>query len=163
LWRIHTPYEFVSGNPKVFGVPTNRSLADIRFRHGAHRCKRHDLARVYMEQERYKEAESLFKKVLEVRDAGGSFEEAQRADSLHYLASVYVKQNRSGQAEPLYRRALEIRDRVLGPKAEQTLITAYNLAQVCAEQGNYDEAEKLFRRVAENGAINPTDTEASDR
>jgi tetratricopeptide (TPR) repeat protein len=103
------------------------------------------LARFYLEQHRYCDAEPLFQRVVEIRAAD------RRSDSSlpHYLqelAKVYEAQEKYAAAEGLYRRALKI-SKELDQSKDFLIVRALDaLARFCQERGRYPEAEDLSRR-----------------
>ena len=103
------------------------------------------LARFYLEQHRYCDAEPLFQRVVEIRAAD------RRSDSSlpHYLqelANVYEAQEKYAEAEELYRRALKIAEELDQPKDFLIVRALDALARFCEERDRYPEAENLSRR-----------------
>jgi len=103
------------------------------------------LSRFYVEQHRYADAEPLFRRVLEIREA-----ERPSDPSLAYyfqeLAKVYEAQGKYGPAEELYRRALKLSEALDESKDFLIVRALYDLAQFCQARGRYSEAEDLSRR-----------------
>ena len=103
------------------------------------------LARFYVAQHRYSDAEPLFERVVEVRGAD------RRSDSslpfyLQELAKVYEAQEKYAAAEESYRRALKICEEVEGPADFFAVRALDDLARFCQARGRYPEAEELSRR-----------------
>ena len=103
------------------------------------------LARFYVEQHRYSEAEPLFKRALEIREA----DRTPNSSLPHYLqefAKVYEAQERYDAAEELYRRALKICAELGGPTDFLIVRALDNLAGFLQARGRYPEAEELSRK-----------------
>jgi tetratricopeptide (TPR) repeat protein len=107
------------------------------------------LARVYKEQSRDHEAESLLGKTLEVRRRVLGAEHPETLTSMYYLAWLYWEQRRFDEAETLLVKALEVRHRVLGAEHPDTLTSMFGLGWVYHMQGRRDEAEPLFIKAVE--------------
>jgi tetratricopeptide (TPR) repeat protein len=102
------------------------------------------LARFYVTQHRYEEAESLFHRALEI------YEEDRRPNyslSRHLadFAKIYEAQEKYYAAEELYRRALKICEE-LGTDTGFNVRALDDLAGFCRARGRYAEAEDLYRR-----------------
>jgi tetratricopeptide (TPR) repeat protein len=97
-------------------------------------------------QGHYKEAESIHRRCLELRERvlGEDHEDTLRC--INQLASVLRKQGKYVDAEVLLRRCLKLGERVLGEEHKDTLISIYMLACVLHEQGKYVDAEAFFRQ-----------------
>jgi tetratricopeptide (TPR) repeat protein len=74
----------------------------------------YNLANVRTEQERYDEAEALYKRALAIREKALGPEHPDVAMLLSDWATSYEAQGRSEDAELLYVRALSIREKALG-------------------------------------------------
>ncbi len=103
------------------------------------------VARLYVEQHRYSEAEPIFEQALEFREA------KHPADSslAHYLmefAKVYEALEKYGPAEELYRRALKICEELETPSDFAIVRALDDLARFYKARGRYAEAEELARR-----------------
>jgi serine/threonine protein kinase/Flp pilus assembly protein TadD len=98
---------------------------------------------------RYREAEPVLRRALEIRRANypeGSLEIAQ---SLDRLADPLSLLSNLKEAEQLLREALAMRRRAL-PASDPTVGTAMNnLAQILHLRGNYNEAESLLREAVQ--------------
>jgi tetratricopeptide (TPR) repeat protein len=103
------------------------------------------LARFYVEQHRYADAEPLFKRFLENREAN----RASDSSFPHYLlefAKIYEGQEKYEAAEELYRRALKICEEVGKPEDFSIVRALDDFAAFCRARGRYAEAEELARR-----------------
>lgn len=103
------------------------------------------VAKFYVEQHRYSEAEPLFKRVAEIREAERPSDKS-RIHYLHDLAKVYAAQEKYAEAEETYRRSLKIAEELEQPKAFDLVRAIDELAQFLKERGRYAEAEELSRR-----------------
>jgi len=103
------------------------------------------LARFYVERQRYRKAEPLFQRVLEIREA----DRPSDPSLTHYfqeLAKVYEAQEKYALAEELYRRALKFSEALDEPKEFLIVRAVDDLARFCHARGRYAEAEDLSRR-----------------
>jgi tetratricopeptide (TPR) repeat protein len=104
------------------------------------------LARFYVEQHRYSEAEPLFQRILEIREDSNS--DNVRAHHLQELAKVCEAQEKYERAEELYRQALTIQEKAAAEKPDGFML-ARALADVAGfykTRGRYAEAEDFSRR-----------------
>ncbi len=92
-----------------------------------------ELGRLYVDQNKYDEAEKIFRKASEMG----------HLPSYNELGRLYVKQNKYDQAEEIFRKALEI---------DADALPIYNeLGCLYVKQNKFDEAEKIFRKALEMG------------
>ena len=103
------------------------------------------LARFYVAQHRYDEAESLFQRALEIHEANPS-PNSYLPGHLKDFAKFYEEQRKYEAAEKLYRRALEVCEQSRGTYSAFTVRAVDDLAGFCRVRGRYAEAEKLYRR-----------------
>ncbi|MGH7601717.1 MAG: FxSxx-COOH system tetratricopeptide repeat protein, partial [bacterium] len=89
----------------------------------------------------YAEAESLYRRSLEIREKQLGPEHPAVATSLNNLAALLESQGKSADAEPLFRRSLKIREKQLGLEHPATGVSYGNLAGVLKAQGKYADAE----------------------
>jgi serine/threonine protein kinase/tetratricopeptide (TPR) repeat protein len=100
------------------------------------------LALLYIDQGRYREAETLFAKVLEKGE--------KHSETLTYMNNLGVLYHNHGhykEAEPLLTKALEGRRRVLGEEHPDTLNSMNSLAVLYHSQGRFNEAEQLLAKA----------------
>ena len=102
---------------------------------------------VYHDEGRSKEAEELFKQVMEMKKRGLGEEHPDTLTSIVNLASTYRKQGRWKVAEELFEQVIEMRKRVLGEKHPETLTSMAYLASTYWDQGRWKEAEELEVQV----------------
>jgi tetratricopeptide (TPR) repeat protein len=98
--------------------------------------------------ERYHEAEILFKETLEKRKRLNG-NDPNTLISMANLALTYSNQGRWAEAEGLEMQVMETRKTVLGSKHPDTLASMANLALTYSNQGRWAEAETLFVHVIE--------------
>jgi|SRR5712692_3347661 len=103
------------------------------------------LAKFYVAQHRYDEAEPLFQRALEIHEADTSRNSYLPAH-LKDFAKLYEEQGKYEAAEELYRRALEVCEQSRGPHNLFTVRALDDLAGFCRARGRYAEAEKLCRK-----------------
>ena|SRR3989449_3137524 len=103
------------------------------------------LARFYVAQHRYDEAEPLFQRALEIHE-GDTSPHSYLPAHLKDFAKFYEEQGKFEAAEKLYRRALEVCEQLRGTYSLFTARALDDLAGFCRERGRYAEAEKLCRR-----------------
>jgi tetratricopeptide (TPR) repeat protein len=103
------------------------------------------LARFYVQQHRYADAEPVFQRALETREA----DRGEDSSLPHYLlefAKVFEAQEKYGPAEDLYRRSLRLAEEAEQPKDFSVVRALDELARFCRTRGRYAEAEDLSRR-----------------
>jgi tetratricopeptide (TPR) repeat protein len=104
---------------------------------------------MYWSQDRYGEAEPLFKKAVAVGEKSLPADHQSLATWYNNLALVYRDQGRYSEAEPLLKKAIAISEGTL-PADHPTLATWYhNLALTYHAQDRFDEAGPLYRRAIE--------------
>ena len=101
------------------------------------------LAECYFEGQRYNEAESNCKRVLEICDRAGD-DGLTYATSARLLARVYYVQRRFEDALPHCQRALAIRERLLQPLDPELANSKFNAARVLHDLARFEEAEPLY-------------------
>src|SRR6267154_177379 len=111
------------------------------------RLKLNNLAALYQRQERYAEAEPLFKRALAIHEKAAGRQHPAVATLLNNLGQVDKVQCRYAEAEPLIKRSLAIREKVLGPDHPDVARSLNNLADLYERQGRYAEAQPLFERA----------------
>jgi tetratricopeptide (TPR) repeat protein len=103
------------------------------------------LARFYVEQHRYADAEPLFRRMLEIREASHPSDQSI-PHYLQELASICAAQEKYAEAEELYRRALKIAEDLDEPKEFLIVRALDELARFYAARNRYPEAEGIGRR-----------------
>ncbi|KAI1468196.1 P-loop containing nucleoside triphosphate hydrolase protein [Daldinia caldariorum] len=81
------------------------------------------VAPVPLAQEKYEEAELLFREAFELRSMAVGEENLQSIDALHYLAGALYRQRKYGEAKILYVRVIELKRKMWGEAHSNTLET----------------------------------------
>jgi len=108
-----------------------------------------ELGVLYQQLGMVAEAETLIRRVLEIRVETLGEDHPSSLTSLNQLADFLFSQGRIDEVEPLDRKTLEIRRRVLGDDHPDTLRSLNGLAATFFNQGRYGEAVPLFREGLE--------------
>jgi tetratricopeptide (TPR) repeat protein len=98
-------------------------------------------------RDRAAEAESLYRRALELNEKELGAEHPNVAVDLNNLAEALRLSGKSEEAEALFRRALRIDERVLGPQNPTVATVLNNLAKVLRDTNRPAEAESLFNRA----------------
>jgi CHAT domain-containing protein/Tfp pilus assembly protein PilF len=109
----------------------------------------YNLARLYRAQDRYAEAEPLYRRSLELWEKTYGPNHPYVAGALSGLARAHERQGRYAEAEELYRRALAIEEAALGPNHSHVAISLDTLGGVYEKQGRYADAEAYYKRSLE--------------
>jgi serine/threonine protein kinase/TolA-binding protein len=114
-----------------------------------------ELARLYVIQNRYKEAEALFTEgiVLGDQELPGK-DHPLTLRHVNDLGVLRILQQQYGEAESLLQRALEGRKLKLGKDHPYTLDTIKDLGLLRREQRRYKDAEKLLTEALEGIQLN---------
>ncbi len=102
------------------------------------------LAKLYMRERRYKQAEDIYRMLMNSREISVGNDDPTLADDAAELAELYERQERFGEAEALYRLAMTIRERVLGPYHMDVAKCAIHLADLYRVQGKTAKADALY-------------------
>ncbi len=108
------------------------------------------MAKMYLRQERFGEAEGLYREVLSARRRVLGPDHPDTLTSMNSLTIMYARQGRYPEAEKLFRETVEARRRILGPDHPDTLAAMANLAVVVAAQRKYQQAEELDREILDS-------------
>ena len=103
-------------------------------KHPATATSLNNLAYLYFNQGKYKQAEPLFIQALQLKKQLLGFNHPDTATSLNNLALLYYGQGKYEQAEFLFIQALEISERVLGKNHPITLTFRGNLEYLRGKQ-----------------------------
>jgi tetratricopeptide (TPR) repeat protein len=106
-----------------------------------------EIALVYYENAKYKEAEPLMKRALKIDEASLGKDHPDVATDLNNLGQLYQDTNRLKEAEPLMKRALKIDEASLGKDHPKVAIDLNNLAQLYKKTNRLQEAEPLLQRA----------------
>ncbi|KAJ1338605.1 nephrocystin-3 [Microdochium nivale] len=105
------------------------------------------LARLYADQGRFREAETMYNRALQGKEKVWGAEHMSTLDTVHNFATLYANQGRLQKAEAMYNRALEGFEKAWGPEHTSTLETVNGLAILYANQGRLQEAEAMYNRA----------------
>jgi tetratricopeptide (TPR) repeat protein len=112
-----------------------------------------NLAQAYQFQEKFAEAERLFKRAIPIlendKNSAGNEGHPFLVLVLGNFADMYREQNRDAEAAALCQQALSIRERALGPDHPDVATDLNNLAVLYQAQGRYAQAEPLYQRSFE--------------
>lgn len=106
-----------------------------------------NLAVLYGKRGKYKEAEPLCQRALEIREKVLGTNHPDVAKQLNNLALLCQNQGKYEAVERYYRRALAIYEGQLGPDNPNVARTKNNLASCYLKQGKYAEAETLYKEI----------------
>jgi tetratricopeptide (TPR) repeat protein len=135
-WREYLPHALYLANSAEFQALQD-NYHDFLARTGS--CLQSD--------GRYREAEIIFRNVLEKRERACGPDDVDTLTSVSQLGSVLARQGKYEEAEAMHRRALQGYEKVLGPEHPDTLTSVSKLGSVLARQGKYEEAEAMHRRA----------------
>jgi tetratricopeptide (TPR) repeat protein len=152
LDAISKRYEefLAAGNYPAALIEAQRFEAGVKARFGVNHADYggalNNLARVYMAQGKYADAEGLFKRALAIYEKTQGPDRPNVAHVLTGLAAVYADQGKYADAEGTLKRALTIYEKARGVSQRAVANTLSNLAIVYTEQGKYADAEPLYQR-----------------
>ena len=106
-----------------------------------------NLGILYCQQEKYNQAEPLFKQSLALGQELLGENHLDVASSLNNLAEMYSSQRRYEEAEPLFKQALAMRQKLLGDHHSDVAFSLNNLAKLYRRQKRYEEAEPLLKQA----------------
>lgn len=106
-----------------------------------------NLAVLYGKRGKYKEAEPLCKRALEIREKVLGKDHPDVAKQLNNLALLCQNQGKYEEVEYYYQRALEIYQTKLGPDDPNVAKTKNNLASCYLKQGKFKQAEALYKEI----------------
>ncbi|KIM93182.1 hypothetical protein OIDMADRAFT_138250 [Oidiodendron maius Zn] len=108
-----------------------------------------NLATIFRNQGRWKEAEDLEVQVMEIRKKVLGAEHPDTLRIMNDLVLTLGNQGRWKEAEDLHVQVIETTKRVLGTEHPDTLTSMYSLASMFRNQGRWNEAEELLAQVME--------------
>lgn len=115
-------------------------------RHSKYASALSDLAQLAALKGDFKNAETLYLEVAEIKSVQGS-EDPELANALNNLGLLYRSMGDEDRAQKFFERALEAFERILGPYDQHVATSLNNLASVYYARGQYAEAETLFKRA----------------
>ncbi|KAM3503157.1 hypothetical protein MY10362_004368 [Beauveria mimosiformis] len=104
---------------------------------------------LYLNQDRLREAETMFERALDGHEALGP-NNTSTLHTVNNLGGLYKGQGRLKEAEAMYKRALDGYEKALGPNHTSTLHTVNNLGSLYSGQGRLQEAEAMYKRALDN-------------
>ncbi|CAK8996151.1 unnamed protein product [Durusdinium trenchii] len=152
--RVENEEENYVSNAYANLLPTLRTRARaVAARLGTKHAEAHSafgrLATVLGARGAFREAERLWRQILEAKELELGAEHADTLACANNLAGVFRAQQKVDEAEPLYRRALSGFEAMAGTMHPYALACANNLAILLKDQGKLDEAEVLHRQTLE--------------
>lgn len=102
------------------------------------------LAQSFAEEERYEEAQALYRVALVVLEKIKGASNPEILKVIISLADAYFAQNMLVQAEPLFFRSLEMQTQILGADHPTIAYTLEKIGEIFARQENYADAERFF-------------------
>ena len=115
----------------------------------AERMYRIEMGEQALEGDKLVEAELLFQRALEGREATLGPKHPDTLISVVNLAALLKDEGNLDEAERLYRRALEGREVTLGPKHRDTLGSFVDIGGLLCAQKKHAEAQPYFERAVE--------------
>ncbi len=106
-----------------------------------------NLANLYQDQERYHEAESLYKKSISVIKQRLGGDHPNMASNFNNLADLYRKTGRFDQAEKLLKEALARTEEILSANDPGLLVLLINLRTLYTETDRRSEAAMIQNRI----------------
>ncbi|KAF2133627.1 TPR-like protein [Dothidotthia symphoricarpi CBS 119687] len=110
------------------------------------------LARALHEQQKYAEAETMYRRSFTLDDAQYAADNTEALQPMSELAALLCKTGKLDEAETLGTHCLERRTSVLGPQHRDTLESAWVLGGVLEKLGRFEEALRLYQTAYE-GAV----------
>jgi CHAT domain-containing protein len=107
----------------------------------------HELANLYLMQQRYADAKPCYQRALEVLERLGLNDTLEIADNLDALGILHEEQGDVSAAEPLLMRAFKIRETVLGDQHPRVAMSCTNLSVLRRAMGDHASAQSLARRA----------------
>lgn len=106
-----------------------------------------NMAALYHTQGKYKMAEDLYDRCLDLKIRLHGEDHIEVALNLHNLAALHSAKARWALAEPLYLRSLEIKEQVFGKDSPELVSILNNYALMLRRTKRDDEADQLEARA----------------
>jgi tetratricopeptide (TPR) repeat protein len=97
-------------------------------------------------QQKYDEAETLYRRVLKCFEHQSPKDNYEIAANLHGLAATLACAGKHAEAEKLYKKALSTKKKVLGSEHADVGLVLNNLGELLRERGRNADAESCFQR-----------------
>ncbi len=107
------------------------------------------IADLLFAQGKYSEAETLYRRVIELRTRVLGPEHPDTLASRNRLIYALNQEEEHDEAIAEARQVVTLREKILGYEHPDTLLSRYNLANALYHKGKYAEAEQLYRVVAD--------------
>jgi hypothetical protein len=128
-----------------------KRLLVLKFQHGPDHLEvleeMQQLALVFLDQGRFKPAESLLCHIADARQKVLGSSNLTTVDAFYNLARAFLSQGRYEIAEKLQRHVLMVRKENLGNEHESTVFTKASLALILWHQERYAEAANILYEV----------------
>lgn len=111
------------------------------------------LARIYLLEEMWDEAEKLFLHVIDTCKASYGEDNPATLLAMANLASTYRNQGKFDKAEKLLLQVVNDRERILGADHPSTISATSNLGSVYRKQNRLEESEQLLSQVVERSKV----------
>ncbi|KAJ1073040.1 hypothetical protein K5549_015183 [Capra hircus] len=131
-----------AGRPSPDPLPTPQVAATLN-----------NLAVLYGKRGRYREAEPLCQRALEIREKVLGADHPDVAKQLNNLALLCQNQGKFEEVERHYARALSIYEALGGPHDPNVAKTKNNLASAYLKQNKYQQAEELYKEILRREAL----------
>uniref|UniRef100_A0A8C5LFC9 Kinesin light chain n=1 Tax=Jaculus jaculus TaxID=51337 RepID=A0A8C5LFC9_JACJA len=112
-----------------------------------------NLAVLYGKRGRYREAEPLCQRALDIREKVLGADHPDVAKQLNNLALLCQNQGKFEDVERHYARALSIYEALGGPHDPNVAKTKNNLASAYLKQNKFEQAEELYRDILSREAL----------
>jgi tetratricopeptide (TPR) repeat protein len=106
-----------------------------------------NLAQLKLRQRNFDEADRLFRRSLQIREAALGTDHASLVQTVNGLAAVCYARGDLDSAEPLFRRALSITERRLGAQHPDIVTSLNSLARIAFKRNDYVAAGPLLERL----------------
>jgi tetratricopeptide (TPR) repeat protein/class 3 adenylate cyclase len=107
----------------------------------------HDMAKIYVDQGNFKQAESIFIKARQIREKELGHNHEKVAQSIHDLARLYFEQSKLKKALPLFQEALAIRESILPEYHNDIAVNLHDLGIIYAAMDEIELGKQHFRRA----------------
>jgi len=106
----------------------------------------HELAYCYGNEQKWAEAEKLYRQVVEIRSKVQSPDHPNTLTAQNNLAEILAKQNHIDEAEKLHSQTLQARLRTLGEEHPDTMESLNNLGSLYFKRKDYEKAREFFQK-----------------
>ena len=123
-----------------------------------------EIGRVYYDRGEFERAETVFRRVLALREMALGPSAPATADALGHLGDAVRRRLLFDEAEALYRRALDIRSATVGDRHPAYAEVLVGLANLATYRGDLQETLALYERVFEirRSALGPDDPSVAE-